>query len=331
MTSVTIADSVTSIGREAFYGCTSLTSITLPSTTTITIWRRALKNCYNLESIIIPSNVTTITTYGNAFLNDEELAIYYLGSSDDITITNPGETRINEIIHYISETVDAENATCTKDGNITYYACADEECDKVIYVDDEGNYVVGTIDDATLTATGHSYYYSSCEDGTHFVYCSNDDCEYAVEENCTYNSGVLSTDGTYYTYTCIYCGYYYTEDVVAEEEDEEEGDSEDEDDSETTTTTSCTHTSTTSTVNYTTGTKTTTCDTCGEILNVEYNCSEYLVYIGGILMSRNETTTAEDVSTGSGMTATETAGTSAVAVVSLMGVAYAVMIGRKRK
>ncbi len=42
-------------------------------------------------------------------------------------------------------------------------------------------------------------------------------------------------------------------------------------------------------------------------------------------------TTAEDVSTGSGMTATESASTSAIAVVSLVGVAYAVMMARKRK
>lgn len=63
LTSVTMPDSVTSIGNGAFYQCTSLTSVNIPSSVT-SIAGNAFHFCDSLTSIDIPSGVTSI---GNAF------------------------------------------------------------------------------------------------------------------------------------------------------------------------------------------------------------------------------------------------------------------------
>ena len=54
-----IPNSVTTIGNEAFLGCTGLTSITIPNSVT-TIEDGAFHGCYALVSIKIPKSVTTI-------------------------------------------------------------------------------------------------------------------------------------------------------------------------------------------------------------------------------------------------------------------------------
>jgi len=62
MTSITIPNSVTSIGRDAFSGCTGLTSITIPNSVT-SIGMDAFSGCTGLTSITIPNSVTSISYY----------------------------------------------------------------------------------------------------------------------------------------------------------------------------------------------------------------------------------------------------------------------------
>jgi len=64
LTSVTIPDSVTSIGKDAFYGAEKLSSVIIGSNVT-SIGNGAFQNCTSLTSVTIPDSVTSIGA--NAF------------------------------------------------------------------------------------------------------------------------------------------------------------------------------------------------------------------------------------------------------------------------
>ena len=56
---VVIPDSVTFIGRDAFYFCTAMKSLTLPDSV-ISIGEYAFYNCTGLKNIVIPDSVTSL-------------------------------------------------------------------------------------------------------------------------------------------------------------------------------------------------------------------------------------------------------------------------------
>ena len=60
LTSITIPESVTSIGTQAFKDCTSLISITIPNSVTF-IYSSAFSLCSSLTSVAIPNSVTNIS------------------------------------------------------------------------------------------------------------------------------------------------------------------------------------------------------------------------------------------------------------------------------
>ena len=64
LTSLTIPSCVTEIGKSAFRGCSGLTSLTIPSSVT-EIGESAFEGCSGLTSLTIPSGVTSIG--GDAF------------------------------------------------------------------------------------------------------------------------------------------------------------------------------------------------------------------------------------------------------------------------
>ena len=59
LTSVTIPNSITSIGNDAFYGCSGLTSIKIPNSVTSIGWG-SFSGCSSLTSVTIPNSVTQI-------------------------------------------------------------------------------------------------------------------------------------------------------------------------------------------------------------------------------------------------------------------------------
>ena len=73
-----IPDSVTSIGRTAFYNCSDLASITIPNSVT-SISSSAFYGCSSLTSIEIPNSVTSISS--SAFQNCRGLTSVTIGSS----------------------------------------------------------------------------------------------------------------------------------------------------------------------------------------------------------------------------------------------------------
>ena len=70
LTSITIPDSVTSIDRSAFFGCGSLKDLIIPNTVT-SISNNAFQECKSLVNITIPNSVTSIGNY--AFYDCENL------------------------------------------------------------------------------------------------------------------------------------------------------------------------------------------------------------------------------------------------------------------
>ncbi len=78
LTTITFPSSVTEIGLKAFSGCSSLTTITLPSSLTeISTW--AFQSCSSLTTITLPSSVTRIHTA--AFIGCSSLTSITLPSS----------------------------------------------------------------------------------------------------------------------------------------------------------------------------------------------------------------------------------------------------------
>ena len=113
MTSITIPDSITSIGERAFENCSGLTSITIPDSVT-NIGNYAFWNCSGLTSITIPDSVTHIG-WG---------AFEWCDGLESITVErdNPNyHSAGNCIIETASKTLIAgcKNSVIPNDGSVT--------------------------------------------------------------------------------------------------------------------------------------------------------------------------------------------------------------------
>ena len=99
--SISLGNGVTSIGRLAFYKCSSLTSITIPNSVT-RIDYSVFSNCTSLTSITIPDSVTSIGY--KAFSGCTSLKnVYYSGTEADwknISIDLDNDNLTNSTIHY---------------------------------------------------------------------------------------------------------------------------------------------------------------------------------------------------------------------------------------
>ena len=101
ISSITIGNTVTSIGASAFFGGTNSTSLTFtPTSTLISIGANAFQNCFSdpsiSTSITIPNSVTSIGT--NAFRNCDSLVSVILP-------TNPSFTSIGTSVFQACDTL----------------------------------------------------------------------------------------------------------------------------------------------------------------------------------------------------------------------------------
>ncbi|GHT67718.1 hypothetical protein FACS189452_05980 [Bacteroidia bacterium] len=113
LTSVTIPNSVTSIGKSVFEGCTGLTSVTIPNSVT-SIGNKAFSNCTGLTSVTIPNSVTSIGN--NAFLGCSGLT--------SVTIPNSVTSIGGSAFHYCSglTSITIPNSV-TSIGNSAFQGC----------------------------------------------------------------------------------------------------------------------------------------------------------------------------------------------------------------
>ena len=103
--SITIPDSVTSIGEFAFSDCDNLTSVTIGNSVT-SIGGSAFSGCTSLTSIVIPNSVTSIG--GFAFSGCDNLTKVYVKSKIPPTLVNNSFNVSSELIIYVpNESVEA--------------------------------------------------------------------------------------------------------------------------------------------------------------------------------------------------------------------------------
>jgi len=113
LTSVNVPSSVTSIGDWAFYNCTSLTSVNVPSSVT-SIGDYAFAVCASLTSVTIPSSVTSIGDYAFSFctsltsvtipssvtsIGDGAFAVCASLTTIDVNTDNPNYASIDGVLY----------------------------------------------------------------------------------------------------------------------------------------------------------------------------------------------------------------------------------------
>ena len=153
LANIIIPNSVTRIGRRAFFVCTGLESIILPEGV-ISIGSYAFCSCLSLTSIVIPDSITSIGSY--AFKSCGNLMSIEIPHS----VTSIGMAAFKGCISLTSITVDAENPIYHSDGN-----CLIETATKTMIGGSE-NSVIPT--DGSVTRIG-DYAFSICCNPTSIV------------------------------------------------------------------------------------------------------------------------------------------------------------------
>ena len=161
ITTANISNGVTSIGKDAFYGCTAMTSVTIPNSVT-TIDNGAFSYCGRLASIDIPDGVTSIGD--GAFSYCDGLTNTTIPAS----VTSIGAEAFFECTNLTELIVQRSDSPITQLGDIVFYHCSDE---LTIYVP------IAAVDDYKAADNWSSYAdkikgFGSCGDNVYWSYDS---------------------------------------------------------------------------------------------------------------------------------------------------------------
>ncbi|PWM00115.1 MAG: hypothetical protein DBY04_01130 [Clostridiales bacterium] len=209
LTSIEIPSSVTHIGGRAFNNCSSLESVTFGDNSKLrSIGDSAFYFCYSLTSIEIPSSVTSIGSW--AFYQCSKLRSIEIPSS----VTSIGSSAFYKSslirITILSRDVKIYDSSYTIRTTATIYGYAGSTAQA--YAEKYGRAFVA-LDEPT-----HEHTYGEWENYNETLHkrtCSCGDVEYA---NHTWDSGVVTTEPTstsqgVKTYTCTACGATKTETI----------------------------------------------------------------------------------------------------------------------
>ena len=123
ITKLTIANSITSIGSDAFRSCSGLTSLVIPNSVT-TIGQAAFQNCTGLYSLVIGSGVTSISNSAFSSLTNLRKTIWLC------TTPPTGYAKVNGSVHYVPN----DQFTSLKNTTIYPYLGSMFEVDGIRYV-----------------------------------------------------------------------------------------------------------------------------------------------------------------------------------------------------
>ncbi len=151
-----INEGTRAIADRAFEFCSDLKSVTIPESV-ISIGNEAFYECYSLTDIYILNKDCNIVSSEDYYTIPTETTIHgYAGSTAESYAEEHGNKFDMICNHSNMKKVEAKAATCTEDGNIDYYHCP--ECNRN-YEDINGN---EEITDVVVKATGHKFENGVC-------------------------------------------------------------------------------------------------------------------------------------------------------------------------